>query len=44
LKPVADRPLFRISPPPYVTEEIVEFVRSRVGESETENRRLATEA
>jgi hypothetical protein len=44
LKPVADRPLFRISPPPYVTEEIVEFVRSRIGESETENRRLATEA
>ena len=44
LKPVADRPLFRISPPPYVTEEIVEFVRSRVGESQTENRRLATEA
>ena len=44
LKPVANRPLFRISPPPYVTEEIVEFVRSRVGESETENRRLATEA
>ena len=44
LKPVANRPLFRISPPPYVTEEIVEFVRSRIGESETENRRLATEA
>jgi len=44
LKPVADRPLFRISPPPYVTKEIVEFVRSRIGESETENRRLATEA
>jgi hypothetical protein len=44
LKPVANRPLFRISPPPYVTKEIVEFVRSRIGESETENRRLATEA
>jgi hypothetical protein len=28
LKPVAGRPVFRISPPPYVTEEIVEFVRS----------------
>lgn len=27
LKPVAGRPLFRISPPDYVTEEIVEFVR-----------------
>ena len=28
LKPVAERPVFRISPPPYVTAEIVEFVRS----------------
>src|ERR1700739_1168184 len=27
LKPVADRPIFRITPPPYVTPEIVEFVR-----------------
>ena len=31
LKPVAGRPQFRIQPPPYVTDEIVEFVRSRVG-------------
>lgn len=30
LKPVAERPVFRISPPPYVTHEIVEFVRSPV--------------
>jgi len=30
LKPVAERPVFRISPPPYVTQEIVEFVRSSV--------------
>ncbi len=30
LKPVAERPVFRITPPPYVTEEIVEFVRSSV--------------
>lgn len=30
LKPVADRPVFRITPPPYVTEEIVEFVRGVV--------------
>ena len=29
LRPVADRPLFRISPPLYVTPEIVEFVRGR---------------
>jgi hypothetical protein len=37
LKPVVDRPLFRIAPPPYVTEEIVEFVRSRLGERVAEN-------
>jgi hypothetical protein len=30
LKPVADRPLFRINPPEYVTPEIVDFVRSRL--------------
>jgi hypothetical protein len=30
LKPVAGRPVFRISPPPYVTAEIVEFVRGFV--------------
>jgi len=30
LKPVANRPMFRITPPKYVTEEIVEFVRSRL--------------
>ena len=28
LKPVADRPIFRITPPAYVTEEIAAFVRS----------------
>ena len=28
LKPVAGRPIFRITPPPYVTVEIAEFVRS----------------
>jgi len=28
LKPVAGRPVFRITPPPYVTPEIAEFVRS----------------
>ena len=28
LKPVAERPVFRITPPPYVTPEIVEFVRA----------------
>jgi hypothetical protein len=30
LKPVANRPVFRITPPPYVTPEIVEFVRRSV--------------
>lgn len=30
LKPVSDRPVFRIRPPEYVTDELVEFVRSRV--------------
>ena len=28
LKPIADRPLFRITPPMYVTPEILQFVRS----------------
>jgi hypothetical protein len=32
LKPVADRPVFCISPPPYVTPEIVKFVRSNLQE------------
>ena len=31
LKPVAERPVFRITPPPYVTAEIVEFLRDSVG-------------
>ena len=30
LKPVQGRPTFHISPPPYVTPEIVDFVRSRL--------------
>ena len=30
LKPVADRPVYRIRPPVYVTAEIVDFVRSSV--------------
>jgi hypothetical protein len=30
LKPVGERPIFRIAPPPYVTTEIIEFVRSSV--------------
>jgi hypothetical protein len=35
LKPVAERPVFRISPPPYVTAEIVDFVRGVVGTAKT---------
>ena len=30
LKPAVTRPIFRIQPPPYVTQELVEFVRSRL--------------
>ncbi len=30
LKPVAGKPVFRIAPPPYVTADLVEFVRGRV--------------
>jgi hypothetical protein len=32
LKPVARRPVFRIVPPKYVTDQIVEFVRERLGQ------------
>lgn len=30
LKPVADRPVFRITPPDYVSPELVEYVRSKL--------------
>jgi hypothetical protein len=33
LKPVAGRPVFRINPPTYITEEIVGFVRERLTKS-----------
>jgi hypothetical protein len=32
LKPLSGRRVFRITPPPYVTPEIVEFVRNRLSE------------
>jgi hypothetical protein len=32
LKPVAERPIFRITPPSYVTAEIVQFVRAKLSE------------
>ena len=31
LKPIANRQLFKIHPPQYATEEVVEFVRARLG-------------
>jgi len=37
LKPVADRPVFKIAPPPYVTPEIVEFVRNHIRERVAKN-------
>ncbi len=37
LKPVAERPVFRINPPLYVTPEIVEFVRIRIHDRVAEN-------
>ena len=33
LKPVANRPMFAIHPPRYVTPEVIEFVRNRLGTS-----------
>lgn len=35
LKPVHGKPTFPITPPPYVTEEIVKFVRSRLAQLAT---------
>jgi len=32
LKPVANKPVFPITPPPYLTDKIIDFVRSRIGE------------
>jgi hypothetical protein len=43
LKPVAERPLFRITPPDYVTPEIVEFVRSSLTGRIPEEQKLRTE-
>jgi hypothetical protein len=33
LKPVAECPIFRVNPPPYVTPEIVQYVRSSLAKS-----------
>ena len=37
LKPVAQRPVFRISPPPYLTPQIIEFVRLKLTAEDTED-------
>jgi hypothetical protein len=37
LKPVARRPMFPISPPPYVTPQIIEFVRLKLTTGSTED-------
>jgi hypothetical protein len=45
LKPVAHQPVFHITPPPYVTPQIADFVRHKLEEhpsNKTENRELAT--
>jgi hypothetical protein len=44
LKPVADRPVFRITPPEYVTPEIVDFVRERITAREVESPKLTAES
>jgi len=42
LKPVVDRPVFRIAPPEYVTPEIGDFVRERITARIIEDPKLAT--
>jgi len=36
LKPVTERPIFRITPPLYVTPAMVEFVRDRISKAASE--------
>jgi hypothetical protein len=42
LKPVAERPVFRIKPPEYVTAEIVKFVKSSLSARIDQDPKLAT--
>jgi hypothetical protein len=42
LKPVAERPVFHIKPPAYVTPEIVKFVRERIAARLVQDPELAT--
>ncbi len=44
LKPVADRPVFRITPPNYVTQEIVKFVRESLITRNSEAEKLTAES
>ena len=44
LKPIGDRPVFRITPPEYVTEEIVSFVRAALTGRTSPNRNGELEA
>jgi hypothetical protein len=41
LKPIASQPIFRITPPNYVTPEIVSYVRSKLGDSSAVRLRTA---
>jgi hypothetical protein len=38
LKPVAGKPVFRVTPPPYVTPEIVEFTRATLFRAQQKQR------
>ncbi len=42
LKLVQGKPVFRVQPPRYVNEEIIEFVRQRLGQSQKQNARPVT--
>jgi hypothetical protein len=44
LKPIAQRPIFRITPPNYVTPEIVKFVRESLTTRNSEAQRLTAES
>lgn len=44
LKPVAERPVFRITPPNYVTPEIAEFVRSNLTAQIVDEQKLKTKS
>jgi len=37
LKPVSSRPMFRICPPPYVTSQLIEFVRLKLTTEDTKD-------